>query len=107
MKGEKEFFDFTVHTFGIGDGPRFGALCDLADFRDGSFYFIKNVERLKEYVMNTIGGLRTTAFKHVDIEIESYYPIVNIFESDRLNSTFEKNTKNFNIHILQFITGKK
>ena len=99
-----KFFDFTVHTFGIL-GNSFGLLCELSDYRDGSFYYIKDLEKLKVYVLNTIGGLRTTAFKHVDIDIESYFPILKVFESHRLNSILTTNTKRFTIHILQFVTG--
>ena len=98
-------FDFTIHTFGIGSESRFHTMCGLSDYRDGSFYYIKSLDKLKDYVLNTIGSLRTTAFKHVDIRIDSPYPIAKFFESNRVNSTFKVNTKNFYIHILQFITG--
>ena len=100
-------FDFTVHTFGIGKDNSFDSFCALSDYRDGSFYYIKNLDKLNEYVLNTIGGLRTTAFKHVEIAIDSYYPIVKVFESNRLNLNppFKKNTKHLSIEILQFITG--
>ena len=105
MQNKNKNYDFTVHTFGIGYDNVFENFCALSDYRDGSFYYIKNLERLKEYVLNIIGGLRTTAFKHVEIDIESYYPIVKVFESNRLNSNYTKNTKRFTINILQFVTG--
>lgn len=106
MKNYKDKnYDFTIHTFGLGSQVKSESLINLADCRDGSFYYIDKYANLQDYVLNTIGSLRTTAFKLVDLELESPFPIVKLYESHRINNTLDKNPNLFHIYNLQFMTG--
>ena len=51
-------YDFTVHTFLLGNEGNSKNLMEFANYRGGGFYFIEDSERIRDYVMNIIGGLK-------------------------------------------------
>ena len=87
-------YDFTVNTFGFTsvDVPNF--LVDFSDKRDGAFYSINNTEmgKIKDYVLNVIGAMRTTSYNFVNMKIQSKYNITKIYGANHLsNYSFEGN----------------
>ena len=55
---------------------------EFSDYRDGSFYYINDLEKMNHYVLNIIGGLRTTSYKNVNVNIASSYPIAKFYENE-------------------------
>ena len=79
---------------------------EFSDYRDGSFYYINDLEKMNHYVLNIIGGLRTTSYKNFNVNITSSFPIDKFYEFEKLsNTTYKKNTKQTLFNILQFIAG--
>ena len=61
---------------------------------------------MNHYVLNIIGGLRTTSYKNFNVNITSSFPIDKFYEFEKLsNTTYKKNTKQTLFNILQFIAG--
>lgn len=101
-----ENYDFTVHTFLIGDEGKSEPLMEFSDFRDGSFYYINKLDNIRNYVLNVIGSLRSTSYKHLNLEIKSPYPIAKFYDHDKISvCSFKPNCNQFSMQILQFITG--
>ena len=94
-------YDFTVHTFLLGSEGNSKDLMEFANYRDGGFYFIEDSERIRDYVMNIIGGLRTTSYKNVNVNITSHYPIAKFYEYEKLsNTSYKENTSQSSFNIL-------
>ena len=51
--------------------------------------------------MNIIGGLRTTSYKNVNVNITSHYPIAKFYEYEKLsNTSYKENTSQSSFNIL-------
>ena len=101
-----EDLDFSIYTFLIGNEGNPKHLMEFANCRDGSFYYINDLEKIKNYVLNVIGGLRKTFYKNVNVDIISLYPIAKFYENEKLsNNTYKENTNQYSFNILQFMTG--
>ena len=106
LKGK---YDFTVNTFGFNHRSVPLNLVEFSDKRDGAFYSINDtqMEKIKDYVLNVIGAMRTTSYNFVNMRINSNYDIVKVYGFKHFsNYTFEKG-KIINNQLLQFITGKE
>jgi hypothetical protein len=102
-------FDFTLNTFGFSSVDVPSNLVEFSDRRDGAFYSINNTEmgKIKDYVLNVIGAMRTTSYNFVNMKIQSKYNITKIYGANHLsNYSFEGN-KNITNEVFQFLTGKE
>ena len=100
-------YDLTVSTFGFSSDSFASDLVGFADYRDGGYYAINSLEKIKDYVLNVIGAMRTTSYKFVRMEMKSKFPIEKFYGKDHLsNGTISTDKKTINNTILQFITGK-
>ena len=103
---KNEGLDFSIYTFLIGNEGNPKHLMEFANWRDGSFYYINDLEKIQNYVLNVIGGLRKTYYKNVNVDIISPYPIAKFSENEKLsNNTYKENTNQYSFNILQFMTG--
>ena len=106
----KREYDFTFHTLSFNEDSKGGDLLDLSNYRDGSYYSINNFLQAKNSVLNIIGGLKTTNYKLVKINVTSSdtkFRIRYIFGYDHISNTPSISSESkFNIKIQQFITGK-
>ena len=106
---DKKIYDFTVNTFAFGSESTPEDLAEFADKRDGAFYSINDTDlgKVKDYVLNVIGAMRTTSYNFVNMKIESNYNIEKIYGLNHLSNCNIKDKKNINNQIYQFITGKE
>jgi hypothetical protein len=62
---------FSVHTFGYGSDHDPKLMKNIADLRDGNFFFIEKYETLDEAVANCMGGLFSVIAEEINITIKS------------------------------------
>jgi hypothetical protein len=102
-------FDFTLNTFGFSSVDVPSNLVEFSDRRDGAFYSINNTEmgKIKDYVLNVIGAMRTTSYNFINMKIQSKYNITKIYGANHLsNYNFIDNKIVIN-EVFQFLTGKE
>ncbi len=58
----------------------------FSHYRDGSFYYLEDLDKINDFVIDVIGGLKTTSYKNVNVNIKSPYPIDNFYESEKLSN---------------------
>ena len=108
---EIDKYDFTVNTFGFSSDAAAANLASFADSRDGAFYAIGNNElnKIQDYVLNTIGAMRTSSYKFVNVDIRSNFDIVKFYGSSHLSqgtAIAPTDKRKMTCGIYQFITGK-
>ena len=102
-------FHFTFHTLSLNEESKGQDLLDLSNYRDGSYYPVNDFIKAKNSILNIIGGLKTTKYNHVkiNVKINNIFNINTIFGYKHISNTPSiQNGKQFDIEILQFITGK-
>ena len=103
-------FHFTFHSLSLNEESKGQDLLDLSNYRDGSYYPINDFIKAKSSILNIIGGLQTTKYNHVKINVtinNDKFNIRTIFGNKHISNTPSiPMGKQFNIEILQFITGK-
>lgn len=62
---------FSVHTFGYGSDHDPKLMKNIADVRDGNFFFIEKYETLDEAVANCMGGLFSVIAEEINITVKS------------------------------------
>lgn len=111
INNEKTYnFHFTLHTLSFKEESKGKDLLDLANYRDGSYYPVNDFNKAKNSILNIIGGLKTTKYNHVKINVtinNDKFNIRSIFGNKHISNTPSiPMGKQFDIEILQFITGK-
>ena len=109
-------YDFTLNTFAFDPPLSYREkvseeMASFADSRDGAFYAIESDElrKLQDYVLNTIGAMRTSSYKFVNMDIRSNYDIVKFYGAQHLSQGSAKDLtdkRKLNNTLYQFITGK-
>ena len=109
LKSYPQKYDFTLNSFGFNDYDVPIYLVDFSDKRDGSFYSINNteMEKIKDYVLNVIGAMRTTSYNFVNMKIQSKYNISKIYGINHLSNFDFIDSKIFINEVFQFLTGKE
>lgn len=97
---------FTLHTFGYGNDHDPKSMNRLANLRDGSFYYVEEMNKVKEYFVNVFGGFMSVISSNALLLIDSNYPIKKVFGIDQLYQSV-LNELYFETTILQFIGGKE
>ena len=109
LGNDKDKYDFTVNTFGFSHESKSSNLVEFSDSRDGAFYAINtfSLGKAKDYVLNVIGGMRTTSYRFVKMNIKSKYNISKVYGEKHLsNYTILEDKKTVTNTIFQFTTGK-
>ena len=109
LGNDKDNYDFTVNTFGFSHESKSPNLVEFSDSRDGAFYAINTYSliKAKDYVLNVIGGMRTTSYRFVKINIKSKYNISKVYGEKHLsNYVISADKKTVTNTIYQFLTGK-
>jgi len=60
----------TIHTFGFGNDHDPLLMNDIANLRDGSFYFIEKLDTVDEAFVDCLGGLLSSVGKNVVVKIK-------------------------------------
>ena len=66
-RAEKTSSCFSICSFGYGIDHDPKLMRDLAGIRDGSFYFINDVEQVKQSFLDAVGGLQSVIAANVEI----------------------------------------
>ena len=97
---------FTLHTFGYGLDHDPLTMTKLANLRDGSFYFVEELTKVKAYFVNVLGGCMSVISNKVVIKVKAEFTLSKVFGLEDLYSyTLEE--KYFETELLQLISGKE
>ena len=109
IKNANMQLDFSISVFGIYEkNTRKNDLPVMSERRDGAFYSIRELNTLKDYTLNCVGGMRTTTYKFMNITINSKYTINKLFGEKYYSScAISKDRFHIDSQILQFISGKE
>jgi len=61
--------DITINTFGFGSDHDPQLMNDIADIRDGNFYFVEKLDTVDEAFVDCLGGLLSSIGQNVTIKI--------------------------------------
>ena len=67
-KGEK--LDFTLNTFGYGDDHDPEIMNQLANIRDGSFFYVQDYKKVSEYFVSVLGSCVSIISKNVNVSVK-------------------------------------
>jgi uncharacterized protein YegL len=95
LGAEGKKYDFTLNTFAFSSSAAAENLASFADSRDGAFYAIENNElgKLQDYVLNTIGAMRTSSYKFVNMDIRSNFDVLKFYGAQHLSQGSVKELK--------------
>ena len=62
---------FTLHTFGYGEDYDPKIMSRLTNLRDGSFYMIEQLDKVKDYFINALGGCMSVIYNEAKLKIKS------------------------------------
>ena len=70
---------FTLHTFGYGLNHDPLTMTNLANIRDGSFYFVEDIPKVKAYFVNVLGGCMSVIGNNLKIKMRTTFNIDKVF----------------------------
>ena len=68
-KRHSELGSFSIHSFGFGAGHDEDLMTNIANERDGAFYFIKELATLDEAFCNALGGIISLVANEVTVRV--------------------------------------
>jgi len=71
--------DVTINTFGFGSDHDPQLMSDIADLRDGNFYFVEKLDTVDEAFVDCLGGLLSSIGQNVTIKISPEK--LNVFDA--------------------------
>ena len=60
---------YKIHSFGYGRDHDEEWLTTISDFKRGKYYYVKNIARVDEYILDTLGALLSVVGKEAEIEV--------------------------------------
>ena len=108
MPVNKELEVFSIHSFGFGTDHDEELMTNICKFRDGTFYFIKELATLDEAFCNALGGIISLVAKEVNIKLTNISK--NLVGGIQIGKVYgdmwEKlNQKEYRIKISQLMSG--
>lgn len=61
----------SIHTFGFGSDHDPRLMTDIADLRDGNFYFVDKLETVDECFIDCLGGIQSSISQNVIISVQA------------------------------------
>jgi len=102
---------FTVNTFGYGSDHDPKLMSDIAQSKDGNFYFVEKLETVDECFVDCLGGLISVVGQDVSIAIKAepsdIFPDIQIIKAFGVEGTWKKVDGSYVTGISQLISGKK
>lgn len=94
-----------IHTFGFGLDHDAKLMADIADLRDGNFYFIEQLEMIDETFVDCLGGLLSTISHNVELRVkEENLRIEKAYGDEKL---WEKQNKDYVTMIGSMVSGSR
>mmetsp|Transcript_15999 Transcript_15999/g.17892 ORF Transcript_15999/g.17892 Transcript_15999/m.17892 type:complete len:576 (+) Transcript_15999:2-1729(+) len=105
--------DFTINTFGYGNDHDPKLMGNIAEFKDGVFHYIENLEVVAASFADCVGGLMSVIAKNIRItvrpEISEKLPqvkITKVFMDDRnLKENRGENPRTFTVNYSQMLSA--
>lgn len=100
---------FTLHTFGYGNKYDAKIMNKLAAIRDGSFYYVKDYNKVSEYFACVLGGCISVISQKSELSVKllkNECKIVKVFGLENLYQ-WELKDDIFRTTMLQFMSGKE
>jgi hypothetical protein len=91
---------FTIYTFGYGDSHNAELLREIADFRDGVYYFIQHKDAIADAFTDCLGGLLSVVGQNIDLSLKAMedVDIANVMASTyRMTTILER--REYIIHL--------
>jgi len=60
---------YTMHTYGYGSDHDPKLMADIADLKDGNFYFIDELDTIDEAFIDCFGGLVSSVAQNAELKI--------------------------------------
>ena len=100
---------FTLHTFGYGEDHDPKIMSRLANLRDGSFYMIEELDKVRDCFVSVLGGCMSVMYNEAILKVKSLNNNVKIKKIYGMNKLYKYELKEncFETTILQFISGKE
>jgi len=102
---------FSLHTFGFGNDHDPKLMTDIADLKDGNFYYIEKLDTVDEAFVDCLGGLLSAVAQNVMIKIntenQEVIKGVEITKAFGDASMWIKEGKSYITRINNLITGKE
>ena len=67
---KEEKLDFTLNAFGYGDDHDPEVMNQLANIRDGSFFYVQDYKKVSEYFVAVLGGCVSIISKNVKVSVK-------------------------------------
>lgn len=100
---------FSVHTFGYGSDHDPKLMKNIANLRDGNFFYIDKLETLDEAFANCLGGLFSVIAEEINITIRSrlrgLFADIKIVKAYGDITLYDKNKDEYNVKLSQFLSG--
>lgn len=100
---------YSIHTFGYGSDHDPKLMKNIANFRDGNFFYIDKLETLDEAFASCLGGLFSVIAEEVNITIKSkmkgIFADVKIIKAFGDITIYNKEKDEYNIKLSQFLSG--
>jgi hypothetical protein len=100
---------FSIHTFGYGSDHDPKLMKNIANLRDGNFFYIDKLETLDEAFANCLGGLFSVIAEEVIITIKSrlkgMFSDIKICKAYGDITIYNKVKDEYNIKLSQFLSG--
>lgn len=101
--------NFSIDCFGFGADHDEDMMVEISRLRDGSFYFIDQLDTIDECFAKALGGLMSVVAKDIDIWVlnSSFRPFENIKIKRTFGNMWQKEgvTSGCKIHLAQLLAG--
>lgn len=98
-----------MHTFGYGSDHDPKLMKNIANLRDGNFFYIDKLETLDEAFANCMGGLFSVIAEEINITIRSrlrgVFADIKIVKAYGDITLYDRNKDEYNIKLSQFLSG--
>lgn len=100
---------FSVHTFGYGSDHDPKLMKNIANLRDGNFFYVDKLETLDEAFANCLGGLFSVIAEEINIVIRSrlrgIFADIKIFKAFGDITIYDTKKDQYNVKLSQFLSG--
>ncbi|CAD8127191.1 unnamed protein product [Paramecium sonneborni] len=100
---------FSIHCFGFGRDNDTNMMTSICNLKNGSFYFVQEIDLLDEFFADAFGGLITVIGEQLEIKvsIQSTSPFENVSISKTYGKMWQKIDKDYIIKLPHIVSGTR
>ena len=103
----KNNYCFTLHCFGYGDGHNSELMNSIAKIREGGYFNIRELYKVKIFFLEIYGSLSTVYKVNVKLNVRSNFQIQTVYGiEDMHQASLIDNNRNFNTLLIHLVYGK-